>query len=238
MRAMHYGCDLQAPIAPKLLYAAQRKASKATIKELTRSVRRLCSSFETLVAVSPVPKRIPYDISKTRFNPPALGVASNSCASSGSQCNVPDALVFIFLFHFLWVCTVLTPHQRNFSPCQSFRVPGSGWRFEARNPASSAVWTTKVRMSMSGDPRGTLKPRSSARNQTVQMSSCATWSRPGASGLPQHQHVASRSMVTSAGAVGGMAGNAAPKAARILASTLSVFASSPPALAKSRDWRG
>ena len=47
-----------------------------------------------------------------------------------------------------------------------------------------------------------------------------------------------RSIVTSAGAVAGMAGNAAPKAARILASTLSVFASSPPALAKSLDWRG
>ena len=48
----------------------------------------------------------------------------------------------------------------------------------------------------------------------------------------------SRPVAASAGAVGGLAGNAAPKAASTLAPALPVFAMSPAALAKSRDWRG
>ncbi len=48
----------------------------------------------------------------------------------------------------------------------------------------------------------------------------------------------SRSIAASAGAVGGLAGNAAPKAASTLAPALPVFVMSPAAFAKSRDWRG
>ncbi len=48
----------------------------------------------------------------------------------------------------------------------------------------------------------------------------------------------SLSTVPSAGAVAAMSGNAARRAAGTRAPALSAFASSPPALGRSRDWRG
>ena len=52
----------------------------------------------------------------------------------------------------------MTAPDRNLISSHSFRVPGSGWRFEGWKPASPPVSVTKRATVMSGGPRATLKP--------------------------------------------------------------------------------
>ncbi len=97
-------------------------------------------------------------------------------------------------------------------------------RPDAATAPSSSSSTLRTGPSASGSPTSPGTAFSSARRST-RASRSTSMSR-------------SLSTVTSAGAVGAMSGNAARRAAGTRASTLSVFASSPPALGRSRDWRG
>ena len=94
---------------------------------------------------------------RSRAGPVSPASNRDACAASAFQAyhrTILHSVISLSFFHSLMALWPMTGFQRIFSPSRTFRVPGSGWRFEGWNPACPAASATKVRTSMSGGPAG------------------------------------------------------------------------------------